>query len=84
MNLDEVCRELLGWRAYFKGDRSPDVEVRIGNARSQLTCMEIGSKTGVFQSELLKITIGEWRHPGEEDDHPVDDTGTVIVDPSMS
>lgn len=83
MNLDEIISELIGWSAYFQGGPSPEVRVRIGNASSNLTCCEIGSKPGPYGADTMKITIGEWRHPNEEDDAPVDDTGTAFVDPSM-
>jgi hypothetical protein len=67
MNLDQIVTELVGWKAYFKGGPSPEVHVRVGNARGVLSCMEIGSGPGAFGAEDLKITIGEWHHPGEED-----------------
>ena len=84
MNLDEACLELIGWQAYFKGGPSPEVFVRVGNVRSPLSCMEIGSGPGPYGADNLKITIGEWRHPGEDDDDPVDDTDTPFVDAVMS
>jgi hypothetical protein len=83
MRLSEIRTELAGWAAYFKGDNAdPEVFVRVGNARSPLSCMEIGSDPGPYGAEILRITIGEWRHPNEEDDVPVDLSGNTFNDPS--
>jgi hypothetical protein len=73
VRLSEIRKELAGWAALIGKEVDPEVYVRVGNAKSLLTTMEVGE----LQSE--GITIGAWAQPWEEQDLAVDDTGTAMV-----
>lgn len=77
MRLSEIRQELAGWAALFGKEYDPEVFARVGNAKSLMTNMEVGD------IELNEgLTLGAWSQPWEDQDSPVDDTGTVIVDAS--
>lgn len=79
MRLSGLRSELAGWAYYFGKTVDPEVFCRVGNAKTLMTCIEIGD-LGADEG----VTLGSWSQPWEIDDAPVDDTGTVMVDPSMS
>lgn len=62
MKLSEVRTELTGWATWF-GDYDPEVFVRVGGAKTLLTCMEVG-EPGSNEG----ITLGSWTQPWEENE----------------